>query len=252
VPIPGGVLVKIERAKRHITELDERTSEIKRAFTRAVKHEVDPSTGEVVAYLDGLAPLDPGLSAIVGDAAHNLRASLEYLAYELVTHHGVAPPNKDTTFPPLLLRAKLQRGHALPDIKPGVSLAVRNALDGLQPYNRNPNPGWHELAMLHRLNIIDKHHQPVLSVYRSQLTTWWSADALFLNSGPFEDGAELGRWNTGPTMDAATFRAHFMVCVALADIGPAAILYDASEWLRDFPLRFIESEVLPTLEPFFP
>src|SRR5260370_11529801 len=77
---------KLRRAQAHISEVQQRVSALLGTQPWSIQRE---PTG-----LDGWAyrfkihrPIPADLSAAVGDAVANMRAALDYIAYELARHH---------------------------------------------------------------------------------------------------------------------------------------------------------------------
>jgi hypothetical protein len=154
--------VKVERAEHHIRDLQEQW----RKFTPnayPVKTKDDPKTRECVWYLAGAWDVPDSLSAIVGDAAHNLRSALDHLAYYLV---GVATRNAGPFdgiyFPigssPTDFAEKLDRAKECKTSAKGIVKRLRpdaiKAIQALEPYDRGRGA---ILFRLHKLDIIDKH-----------------------------------------------------------------------------------------------
>jgi hypothetical protein len=190
------------------------------------------------------------LSAIVGDAIHNLRVSLDHLAWQLVVSTGktpVAGPG-GTSFP-IYKTARLTH----PQINPGVSMEVRDLLDEVQPYQRM-YPANHELAVLHGLDISDKHHKLLVTVVGALGAGWWGeAELIEFNRGPYADGDEVCRFTYSDSRSKREFRPGIMFTVCLND--PAAGAWKESlnvAMLVRRSLRYVESEVLPRFERFFP
>ena len=87
------VRLKIERAKKHIRDADVACN-FYATDPYVVVPKRDPKTREVSFYLAHVDDVPVGISAIAGDAIHNLRSALDYLAYQLVAiAAGQTPPN---------------------------------------------------------------------------------------------------------------------------------------------------------------
>jgi hypothetical protein len=148
--------VKIERAEEHIRLLD---AEV-RAFRLSNPYEVftddDHETGDHVLRVHVHASPRTLLwfGAIAADAIHNLRASLDHMAWQLVVANG-GTPTKNTNFPigdraedfESLLRSKVK----------GASEEAMNRIRAIHPYKE----GNLQLWTLHQLDIIEKHHNLV-------------------------------------------------------------------------------------------
>jgi len=78
--------VKLRRAQVHIDEVQQRVAVLQDAEPWSILRELADSDGW--AYLFRVhQPIPADLSAAVGDAVANMRAALDYVAYELARHH---------------------------------------------------------------------------------------------------------------------------------------------------------------------
>lgn len=189
--LPTGIEVKLNRAKSHLAELERELRPLESACRQAVQRRRDSATNEAVFYLDGLPQIDPRLGAVLGDAVHNLRSVLDHLADALVRRYG-GTPNNNTSFP---IRLKPLPGDDAPGIKGCGSLPqkVLDQIAAVQPYQR-PKPRLHQLHILNKLDITDKHSQLLLAVFYVQSTSWFGdMEITGFNQGPYQDGDELGR-----------------------------------------------------------
>jgi hypothetical protein len=91
-----------------------------------------------------------GIGLIVGDALHNLRSTLDHLAWQLVLEAGSAPTSS-TSFPIFDDAAKYGRG-ALSKLA-GMRQSAIDAIAAIKPYKGGNDTLWR----LHRLNNVDKH-----------------------------------------------------------------------------------------------
>jgi hypothetical protein len=143
---------KVERAGEHVADLK---SEIGRFFAtepyaRAIKD--DPQTGERVCYLSVCKDVPLRVSIIAGDAIHNIRSALDYLAYQLVRVGSGSPgPFASVYFP--ISESALELEDAIQRKLKGARPEAKDAIRAVKPYKGGNWPLWH----LHRLNIIDKH-----------------------------------------------------------------------------------------------
>jgi len=169
--------VKLERAKQHLAELDHAIT----AFTKDQPFRVDategpdPKTGERRARIV-IKRQPPRLyAAIVGDVLHNLRAALDYLAWQMVVANG-GTPDRDTGYP-IRLTAKSFDESGLRALR-GASGKAIAAVALHQPF-KAPAPEKHALAVLHRLDIRDKHQLlHVVGCAISQVDTSGFADVV--------------------------------------------------------------------------
>lgn len=149
-------LMKIERAEKHINDLHQGISSFLAARPFALACTVDPKTGDATYFIKENLPVPPSFSLTLGDAAHNLRASLDMICFAMVGRRTARP--SDVQFP------FVRRADSLVDTikRRQIEFAGTNVvrhIEGLKPY-----PGGHEwLYDLHELDIRDKH-QLVLTV----------------------------------------------------------------------------------------
>jgi hypothetical protein len=168
----SGVRLKLARANKHLNKLE---AELKRFTTE------DSELPEVQIRSDGpwtcvdLLPFpkapSPDLSLIAGDAIYNLRATLDYLIWQLILREGKRPGVRHA-FPIYEKRPEFisqveappkGRENRSPLYGIPVSGDVWTIIEQAQPYRRgqHPAPLTHPLAVLHRLSNIDKHHSPL-------------------------------------------------------------------------------------------
>jgi hypothetical protein len=248
----SSVLVRIDRAKTHLNEFDNQVRPISAACQ--MTRECDEQRSEYIFRLSKVPTVPPVLSAIIGDAIHNLRVSLDYLAWQLVIATGQNPPNKETFFPVRKMSPKADQGGCIyPDIAPGVSMAVRKILDDVQPYKRSKSAN-HELAVLHNLDINDKHHELLVAIIgvKDNIISWFGddADPIAFNDGPYNDGSEVYRFKYSGTGREFSPSARFTVRLNEPAAGPWGHMRGAADLVRR-SLGYIEKEVLPRFEAFF-
>lgn len=169
----GDYLLKLERASRHLNDLEsELTQWCKRSKNRTIK-ERDPDGGPDgfrIRIRPEVIPPDP-FAVIIGDVVHNLRSTLDILAFELLRrrYHPNRPPDdlaQSSQFPivgnenskgmprsgaDLWTSAGVQKQIA------GIDPLVQASIHALQPYHRGNDYKSHKLWMLHNLSNIDKH-----------------------------------------------------------------------------------------------
>jgi len=247
-----GVPVKIDRAKTHLYDFEAHIRPIQAACREAIVRERDEQRSEYVFRLDHVPAVPAVLSAIIGDAIHNLRVSLDHLAWQLVIAKG-GTPSDATTFPILEVAPTPNRwGHTRPQINPGVPKELRKILDEVQPYKR-AKPAHHELAILHRLDISDKHHELLITVVGVRGLGWFGeVRPTAFNPGPYDDGDEICRFTFSDAHIENEFNPviGFTVCLNEPAAGPWQESMGAADLVRR-SLRYIENEVLPRFGRFF-
>ncbi len=150
----AGIYAKVERAKKHVRELEA----LVQGFFETNPYEIvvqdDPDTGDRAFTVKILHQPPLEWSAVVGDAVHNLRAALDLLVCELVRGEG-QPIKDNTSFP--IFRSKDAFDNAFKSGVPGqIKGAPKDAIRlirRLKPYKGGNEP----LFWLHRLDIADKH-----------------------------------------------------------------------------------------------
>ncbi len=249
----SGVLVKIDRAKTHLNDFDRRARRIEDACRRVIVRERDEQRSEYVFRFSRIPTLRPVLGAVIGDAIHNLRVALDHLAWQLVIASG-GKPNDSTAFPILEVAPTPNRyGRSRPQISPGVSKELRKILDEVQPYKRATKPAHHDLAILHRLDINDKHRELLITVIGVQSFGWFGEiNPTTFNPGPYSRGSEVCRFPYSAAYGQDDFSPTFTFTVRLDEpaAGPWGSMLGAAELVRRRPLRYIEDEVLPRFQGY--
>lgn len=147
------IMVKVERAKKHIVELDGEVRSFidSNAYEVAAKH--DPNTRKLIYYVSRTTPVPHSFSAITGDVIQNLRSALDHLAHQLwfVANPGKTPP-RELQFPTDSSAAQYVAS-ALGKIK-GLRQDAIDTFDSIEPYDGGKGQ---DLSVLNRLNRIDKH-----------------------------------------------------------------------------------------------
>jgi hypothetical protein len=211
-----GVLAKLRRADEHREAYDE----IFEAFTSTEPYgiisEYDPQTGwhTLRWHVSHDPPLEQ-LALVFGDMISNLRATLDYLVWQLVLAAGKRPGRR-TGFP-VVRREKdweVQSRAALAGVEP----EWVEEIELRQPYHRPEQPALHPLAILEHVNNLIKHRflpAAMLSVERlGLLINVRSASGEPLESVDFLDrpitpGGELARYRvpSGAYLDVAINQA---------------------------------------------
>jgi hypothetical protein len=150
------IRIKVERADKHIEDLEEAIIPFSNAVTQTVSFEPDPNTGKPVLQSSPLHIYDSKIPAIAGDAVHNLMCALDHLTFQLV-EAGVAAgiPRKgkweDIHFP-IAHDSKTYEARKKRYVE-GARREAIEVLDRLKPY-KTGNPA---LWLLHKLDNTDKH-----------------------------------------------------------------------------------------------
>lgn len=145
-----GPKLKLEWAKRHINELKATIGEFFESEPYELVHEVDSQTGENVYRLRVHKSVPVELSAILGDAVHNLRAALDQLVCTLIRLNSNFPKGMQGF--PIATSGEDYESFVRKRIA-GVSTKVERLIFRLKPYRGGNRRLW----LLHQLDILDKH-----------------------------------------------------------------------------------------------
>src|ERR1700758_1562967 len=92
------VRLKIERAHKHINDLDVAIREFSDSKPYTIGAKDHREIPQKILYVSEIGEITEHIYSITGDAIHNLRSSLDHLAWQLVEAGG-GRPNCDTAFP---------------------------------------------------------------------------------------------------------------------------------------------------------
>jgi hypothetical protein len=155
MPDLSGVLAKLERAEEHRQAYDELVEDFVGSDPYTIYSEYDPETGWHSLRWQVLreAPLER-MALVFGDMVSNLRATLDYLVWQLVLAGGMRPGRR-TGFP-VVRRAKDWEVQSKSALR-GVAQRWVDEIDARQPYRRPEEPALHPLAILDHVNNLNKH-----------------------------------------------------------------------------------------------
>jgi hypothetical protein len=160
---------KVERAAKHIRDLDELLNTFAKSDFYSVSIEEHKGSNHVRIGIDksGFSTTDAAL--IIGDALHNLKSALDMLYYQAM-HETTGATDHRTRFP-----IRNEREELVAAIEGGLkkklladdpsALRIRDVIvDGVKAYKAGNRPLW----ALHDLNIRDKHQLlvPIFDVMR--------------------------------------------------------------------------------------
>ena len=186
-----GAKLKLKRTKTHLQELGNRIDDYFRSQPVKVVVEKDPNSPNYNWTLRVKHDVPLCFAAIIGDVIHNLRASLDLLATELVAKSGGNP--KDVYFPFANdedgLDEMIKKRHI--DRAGGKAIAL---IKSLKPYKG----GNDLLRALHDLDIIDKHRSLIPVAHYAGIKYFQMVNASGpiltikdLHCGPIRDGMIL-------------------------------------------------------------
>lgn len=153
-----GADAKVSRAHEHLETLQGEMVSFFGGYEYAIGSEFDPETSEIRLYASGYtgAPL-LRWGVHVGDCLHNLRSALDHVVWQFALDKlGREPTDHEARriqFP----IEETPKGFKNAWVKPYVAKAHWEWLKEWQPYHRGDRAAHHKLAVLARLNNIDKH-----------------------------------------------------------------------------------------------
>jgi hypothetical protein len=204
---------RFDRALHHLESLktESRAWGKEHPYRMWTDFDVDPNYK--LSWIEVLNPPPPELSLIIGECIHNLRSTLDNLAFELALAGNLGKPLPDkvaenSAFPIFSERKKFvkKRKSLIGCIPPRAQTIIQD----LQPYNRGDgfwrDPLWH----LYELSNMDKHRLPHV-VHVTQLAQAFfvpenlTADDIEFIAGSIESRAPIARFpaidTTGAEVD---------------------------------------------------
>jgi hypothetical protein len=196
-----GARLKIERAKKHLRDLEAVVADFRSTDPYHIIKHIDPNTSERVAVrkIKTHPPAEWGV--LIGDIVHNLRTTLDYLICEAVAFNGNQVETRHG-FPIGKTRREFKKamGHKVG----GAGQNVINLVELMKPYRG----GNDVFVALSALDIMDKHRMIIPAIVAQ---ADWNIFAPFpvdkagqriafgigpskTSLDPAEDGEEVGRW----------------------------------------------------------
>ena len=168
----AGCRIKIKRAKKHINDLEKEIVAFRDRNPYLVVKDFNAQTGLNFWQLKVREDIPEMWPAIIGDAIHNLRSSLDILGCALVLHQSPGANISSIHFPIGANLNVFEAGLAK-HMKRASQKAVRT-IRRLKPYKGGNTLLW----QLHQLDIRDKHQLiiPVGSTHKSTLMTVVATD----------------------------------------------------------------------------
>jgi hypothetical protein len=145
------IRVKIERAKKHLADLEADVRKFRHERLNVVGTHTDPKTRAVAYFHADLPVLSFNALAAAGDIVHNLRSSFDHLAGQLVIVGSGNEPTRRVEFPIAKDFATYEAEKAR-KVEGMTELAIKY-IDNLKPYKGGNQLLWR----IHELDNIDKH-----------------------------------------------------------------------------------------------
>lgn len=223
-------LAKLEWAERHYVTLKEEMGWAGELYERPLRVEADPNGLDYRFFIGEIQQPDPAWALRAGDVLFNLRASLDYLVYQLHVrrYKGRIPKDaaKESQFP-ILKDPRRKNGRRVPTSKwkEICRLPVRDqaAIQRLQPYVRrdqNLRSIRQSLLDINVLNNIDKHRE-LHVVSNTGLAVGRSVINVSTNPywGPLVSHAQIDHWTFQKPPSDVKMNATVMLQVAIEQGG---------------------------------
>jgi hypothetical protein len=247
-----GVELRLERASEHIDALRHEARMFMMAEPQAYGMRTDDKpleSGEYIIRAKVFRPPPPRMGIIAADAAHNLRASLDMIAWQLPKKIGAPAPDDDTqTAFPICSDDSAWESRSTKRMIEWIDDDAVGIIKALQPYDR-PIPECYKLQVVQSIDNWAKHKAipGVLTFHVSSMSIISNHRVTSAAIGAFDDGDELCR--VPPLGDRKeSFKAKLMCHVGLAKEAPGfglplEALGNSYEYIRD--------TVLPAFSRFF-
>lgn len=196
-------------------------------------------SGEYVIRAKIFRRPSPRLGIIAADAAHNLRAALDMIAWQLPKKVGAPAPDDDTqTAFPICSDQNAWESRFTKRMMEWIDSGAVDIIKALQPYNR-PIPECYKLQVVQSIDNWAKHKAipGVLTFHVSGISIISNHEVTSATIRAFDDGDELCR--VRPLGDPKeSFKAHLMCHVGLAKEAPGFglpldALGNSYEYIRD-------------------
>jgi hypothetical protein len=145
------IRVKVERAKKHLSDLEAELTSFRDSHHHALTADVDRQSGRMSHEFGKHRILPFDALAAAGDVVHNLRSALDYLAGQLVWVGSGEEPSRRVEFP-IAKDASTYEGDKARKVEGMCPKAIK-AIDALKPYKGGNDVLWR----IHELDNIDKH-----------------------------------------------------------------------------------------------
>jgi hypothetical protein len=249
-----GCRAKLARAKELVEELHGSLVQFLESRPYTTEGALESDTSDwVVRFRVGESP-PFRFGVVAGDVVHNLRSTLDHLAWQLVVANGAEPTNR-TQFPIYGDEAAFRSARAQ-EVVAGMSDGDRAAIEELQPFHQDPvQEKPHPLTVLHELSNVDKHrvvHTTLVETAGSQFKIYDLEDISAIGEmktrfGVLEDGEELVRVRVFPDGPVPRLKvdAQLALDVVFADTASAVhaesvlgVLLELGEYVDNVIDRF--------------
>lgn len=147
----GLITLKIERAKKHIVDLNQAIQVFHDSRPYEVATKRDPETRRLLYYMSKAEPIPIDIALIASDALYGIRSALDHLTYQLMLAAGGAP-TAECNFP--IFNNASQYKTRLNGMEKTLGKNAIKVLSEVEAYKGGKG---HELWVLNRLHNSDKH-----------------------------------------------------------------------------------------------
>jgi hypothetical protein len=243
----NGALAKLERARWHAREFDAAAQAIVNARPFELVSTLESDDWVHIRWKqNGVAPDMSPFPLMLGDMLYNLRATLDYVAWQLVIANGCTP-SRQTSFPCVSDQAKWAEisGRAFKDVdQPWVQEAAK-----LQPFDPSHagTPDSHPFAILDTANNLCKHRF-LPAVLMSAAYASHKIDGLtpgakmesFFNDVPVADGVDHFRFTFDrPSTIVLTVDSAPRFRIKFADVPDDWKNWDLVNWVEKAVQKFV-------------
>jgi hypothetical protein len=249
-----GVEVRIERAHEHVDSLNHEARmfmmEQPSPYGHSIPEKAQDGIFVVTAKINRPPPVRLGVLA--ADAAHNLRAALDMIVWELALKSEKPPAEDDrqTGFP-ICTHLDAWEGRSTQRMLERIPPNAVEVIKAFQPFNSGQPQ---HLALVQGIDNWAKHHAipDLLTFHISSMRIVRGGPFVSINRGAFQHGDEICRVRSTGILEAdgkehltAYMRCH--VGFSAAGPGKGARI----EFLLD-AVSFVRDKLLPVFKPFFP
>ena len=248
---------KLGRATEHFQSLKAAVLDYS-GWNRSVVPELDAASGRYRARFKLLKPLPRRWSLILGDAIHNVRSSLDALAFSLSVKHSGPPSEGEAKKIQFLIADTAQDFVSRQSRSLGrLPSAAQQLIEGMQPYHTCSWPGGNPLASIRDLDNTNKHRHLIIAKVRIDHGNLYIEKpgvpggqglVIPLTPGFYSDGDLLAEFDLPPEYDTATMRTgHSMGldhCIADVTLPKTSGLQNYSHYVP----AYIEHNVFRALE----
>ena len=156
---------KLLAAYGHATALKKEIADWVESSPYEWSHELFPKESMTVYFAELVEPPFARFASLAGDSLHNARAALDHLIYEIAEKNLGKPLPEEVAqgseFP--ISGPKTLSGHATKHKIGALPQEAQDVILSLQPSQLGKEYGKHKLWLLHDLERIDKHRQPLVA-----------------------------------------------------------------------------------------